>query len=51
MVSIIRTALITRVKIPKVKIFIGKVKMISKGFKKVLITPKTKAITKAEKKS
>ncbi len=43
----IRSAFITKVKSPKVRIFIGKVKIKRMGFKKAFIMPNTKATTKA----
>jgi hypothetical protein len=45
--SNINKALITKVKSPKVRIFIGSVRIIKTGFRKAFIIPKTKATTKA----
>lgn len=43
----INTAFMTKVKSPKVKILIGRVRIRRTGFKNALIIPKTKATTKA----
>lgn len=44
----INIAFITNVKIPKVRIFIGSVRIIRTGFKNAFIIPKTRATTKAD---
>lgn len=46
-VSSINRALIIKVKRPRVNTLIGRVKRSSRGFSVMLITPKTKAVTKA----
>lgn len=48
LVSIIKSALMTKVNKPKVKMVMGKVRIIKIGLRKVFIKPKTKAATKAE---
>jgi len=49
-VNIIRRALITKIKSPKVNTVIGKVITINNGLTNALISPKTKATTRATKK-
>lgn len=49
-VALIKKALITKVKSPKVRILIGKVKITITGLMKALMIPKTSATIKAVKK-
>ena len=49
--KIINIAFKTKVKRPRVKMFIGRVKISKIGFKKALIIPKIRATTKAVVKS